>query len=269
MMEKTRRLKKALAAYPESHHKAYPQFFASVTLATESSRDSEKVSELDEQSLQLLKKSFSDGSFQQADSPEISEILVHGWGSGFFGRNAKAVSDIARQAKGFEWLGLVLEGEYQVKQAWKARGDGWAKSVSQEGWKAFSEHLGKARAAYTSAWKLKPDWPLAPAAMITVSMAEGGAEEMRTWFDRAIAAQIDYPEAWSSMRMGLTPTLEWQPGSDAGAPGVTAVDTKRFDTDVPRKFYDVVSDLEAELEVAPGEHIYGRDDIWPHFSGNV
>jgi hypothetical protein len=41
------------------------------------------------------------------------------------------------------------------------------------------------------------------------------------------------------------------------------VKTRRFDTDVPRKFFDVVSDMESEMHVPPGEHIYGQANIWP------
>jgi hypothetical protein len=47
--------------------------------------------------------------------------------------------------------------------------------------------------------------------------------------------------------------------------GIGAVNTKRFDTDIPRKFFDVVSDMEIELQKFLGDHIYGRSDIWPHF----
>jgi hypothetical protein len=45
--------------------------------------------------------------------------------------------------------------------------------------------------------------------------------------------------------------------------GMTAVNTGRFDTDVPHKFFDCVSDVESEMELPPGRHIYGRTDIWP------
>ena len=100
--------------------------------------------------------------------------------------------------------------------------------------------------------------------MVTVVMADAGAEEMRLWFDRAVAAQIDYPEAWSNMRWGLRP--RWHGSRTAMlALGVTALNTARFDTDVPRMFMDSVRDLEQEDEVGSGVHFYGRSDIWPYF----
>jgi hypothetical protein len=64
------------------------------------------------------------------------------------------------------------------------------------------------------------------------------------------------------MRWGMRP--RWNGSHDSMlALGVTAINTGRFDTDVPRKFMDVVNDMESELESGYGEHIYGRDDIWP------
>ncbi|MGA3283782.1 MAG: hypothetical protein ABSD57_04905 [Verrucomicrobiota bacterium] len=85
---------------------------------------------------------------------------------------------------------------------------------------------------------------------------------MRTWFDRTVAAQIDYPGAWSEMRWGLRP--RWY-GSEKAmlAFGVAALNTGRFDTDVPRKYLDCVYDMESEMELPPGRHIFGRDNIWP------
>lgn len=85
---------------------------------------------------------------------------------------------------------------------------------------------------------------------------------MRRWFDRTIAAQIDYAPAWSEMRWGLRP--RWHGSVDAMlALGKAALATRRFDTDVPRKFVDVINDLEAEHELPFGTHLSGREDIWP------
>jgi hypothetical protein len=101
--------------------------------------------------------------------------------------------------------------------------------------------------------------------MIYVAMGESRPEQMRVWFDRAVAAQIDYPKAWDNMRWALRP--RWHGSLEAMiALGKSAVDTGRFDTDVPRKFFDVVSDLESEMELPPGQHLYGQADLWPELS---
>src|SRR5260370_40339383 len=99
--------------------------------------------------------------------------------------------------------------------------------------------------------------------MVEVAMGQSEPEQMRLWFDRAIAAQIDIPLAWSSMRWALRP--RWFGSLDALlALGVKAVDTKRFDTDVPRMFFDCITDIESEEQVPPGQHIHGRFDVCPH-----
>ena len=261
--EKTRRLERAVAAFEQSPYPAYPKLYAAVSLATELGTRSGRIRSLDQRAVEYLKQAFGDGSFRPEDEEEIAELLVNGWAEKFFERNDAAVTQAVRQAKGYSWLALVLEGEHEIDAAWKARGSGWADSVTTQGWQAFSAHIAKGRTALTKAWKLHPDRPLAPARMITVAMGESSLEEMRTWFDRAVDAQVDYPPAWSHMRWGLRP--RWLGSHEAMlALGVRAVDTKRFDTDVPRKLFDFISDVESEMELAPGEHIYGRSDLWPH-----
>jgi hypothetical protein len=263
--EAIRRLERTVSGFEHSKHRAYPKFYATVTLASKLFTDrADRIPVLDALALQRLKEAFADGSFRPEDQAEIADILIMGWGEDFFSRDANTIYPMVQgQGDSFRWLALVLEGEFQIKQAWKARGSGYANTVTQEGWKSFHEHLVQARECFTRAWELRPDLPLAPDQMMTVALGDSGLAEMRLWFDRTLVAQIDYPHAWSEMRWGLRP--RWYGDLDSMlALGVTAVNTRRFDTDAPRVFFDVVSDLEAELELPHGQHIYGREDIWPH-----
>jgi hypothetical protein len=45
--------------------------------------------------------------------------------------------------------------------------------------------------------------------------------------------------------------------------GTTALKTRRFDTEVPRVFLDSLADVESEMNLKPGQHLYAREDIWP------
>ena len=254
---------RALDAFPESHHKAYPQLYASVGITRFLSDHPERITALDASSLKLLGSCFTDGSFLPGDQQEIGEIFINGWGSGFFERNAVAICQITHEAgPAYQWLALTLDGERQINEAWKARGDGYSNTVTKEGWKGFNNHLAEARTTLTQAWNLQPGFPLAPCRMMTVALGDSGADEMRLWFDRTVSAQLDYPQAWSGMRWGLRP--RWYGSENAVlALGRTAVNTGRFDTDVPRKFFDCISDVESEMELPSGRHIYGRADIWP------
>jgi hypothetical protein len=258
------RFDRALAAYPESLHKAYPRFYASVRLAGLLGNDSDRAGALDTSALQLLQKCFADGSFTPADQQEIADIFVNGWGSYFFQRNTGSVCAIAHEAgPDYQWLALTLDGEREITEAWAARGGGYANTVTEEGWRGFHSHLASARSDLTAAWNLEPGWPLAPERMIYVSLGDSDISEMRLWFDRTTTAQIDYPRAWSDLRWGLRP--RWYGNEQAMlALGVAAVNTGRFDTDVPRKFMDCIYDVESEMELPAGRHIYGRDDIWPN-----
>jgi hypothetical protein len=263
--EEIRRLQRAVSGFEHSKHKAYPKFYATVTLAGKIFNDrADRIPVLDALAMQRLKEAFADGSIRPEDQAEIADILVFGWGKDFFSRNAAAIYPMVRDQEGsFQWLALVLEGEYQIKEAWRARGDGYANTVTEKGWEGFHEHLAEARECLTRAWKLQPNLPLAADKMMTVALGDSRLAEMRLWFDRTLAAQIDYPHAWSEMRWGLRPRWYGDLYS-MQAFGVMAVNTRRFDTDIPRVFFDVVSDLEAELKLPRGQHIYGREDIWPH-----
>jgi hypothetical protein len=263
--DRVKRYERALAAYSGTAHRAYPIFYAKVHLMDLSKFAYDQEGELNTSALTLLAKCFEDGTFEPSDEPDIAEIFVESWGRAFFARNTPAVCDIVHGAgPGYQWLALVLDGERDIADAWKARGGGYANTVSDQGWQAFGQKLAQARKSLTQAWTLHPDYPLAPCKMMTVSLGDSGIGEMRTWFDRTLAAQIDYPDAWSNMRWGLRP--RWY-GSEPAmlAFGKTAVGTGRFDTDVPRKFLDSVSDLESEESVPAGRHLYGRPDIWPEF----
>jgi hypothetical protein len=258
-------LQRAVDAYPTSKHRGYPEFYATTVLATSLINDQEgRQPALDAQGFQYLQNAFTDGSILPGDQAQMADILINGWGSGFFTRNATQVyTMIQQQGDKYRWLALVLEGETEINRAWAARGGGYVNTVSEEGWQGFRQHLAKARECLTRAWKLEPGLPLAPDRMIYVSLGDSDITEMRAWFDRTVVAQIDYADAWSQMRWGLRP--RWYGDTDSMlAFGVTALNTRRFDTDVPRKFLDSVGDVEQEMGLQQGRHIYDRDDVWPH-----
>lgn len=263
--ESLRRLERAVKGFENSRHRGYPKFYATVTLADKLIHDqADRLPVLDAQALQDLKAAFADGSIQPGDQEDIANILVQGWGESFLNRNAVAVHSLVQeQGDNFQWLALVLDGQHEISEAWRARGGGYVSTVSASGWQGFSEHLAAARASLTRAWKLHPEFPLAPCRMIYVSLGDSGIGEMRKWFDRTTTAQIDFAWAWSDMRWGLRPRWYGDYNSML-AFGVTALKTHRFDTDVPRKFFDSLSDMESEMGLPAGQHIYGRDDIWPH-----
>jgi hypothetical protein len=99
--------------------------------------------------------------------------------------------------------------------------------------------------------------------MMTVSLGNSGLADMRVWFDRTLAAQVDYAPAWKNLRWGLRP--RWFGDEESMlALGVAAVNTRHFETVVPWQLMDSINDLEEELKPPAGTHLHGREDIWPH-----
>lgn len=262
--ETTKRLEKALKAFEDSKHRGYPKYYTLVSLASHIDENSERYSRLTMQAADALRDALTDGSILPDDQPEVAEMLINGWAKRFFERRRTVVTRmIAELDPKFQWLSLVMSGQKAIRDAWQARGGGYANTVKEEGWKTFGAQLQVARKNLTKAWELQPQYPQAPGLMVYVSLSDNGLEEMRLWFDRTIAAQLDYEDAWSHMRWGLRP--RWHGSLESmRAFGLTALNTKRFDTDVPRKLFDSITDIEAEEDVKPGEHIYGRADIWPY-----
>jgi hypothetical protein len=262
--EGNKRLERAVKAFDGSKHRAYPKFFGVVTLAGKIIDDREdRIPVLDASALKYLRQSLADGSVTTNDQPLVGETLVHDWGRQFFDRNPDEVIAVFKdQGPAYAWLASVLTGEAEISRAWQARGGGYANTVSPAGWEGFSKHLAIAREQLTSAWRLHPEWPLAPARMIYVSMGDADITEMRRWFDLTTTAQIDYPEAWNDMRWALRP--RWF-GNEAAmlAFGRTALNSGRFDTDVPRKYMDTLADLKSEESLPAGTYLFGRRDIWP------
>ena len=263
--EAIRRLERAVKGFQNSRHLCYPKCYAVEMLVGRMIYDKDdRMPVLDAQALEYFHDAFTDGSFQPGDQPLIAEIFVSGWGSPFFNRNSASVcAMVQRLGKPYQWLALVLQGETEINEAWLSRGGGYANTVSDSGWQGFNQHLARARQCLTQAWELNTNWALAPDRMIYVSLGDSNIGEMRKWFDRTVAAQIDYADAWNQMRWGLRP--RWYGSLDAMlAFGATALNTRRFDTDVPRKFFDSLSDVESEMNLPQGQHIYEREDVWPN-----
>lgn len=262
--EGNRRLERAVKGFENSRHLGYPKFYATVMLSSKLIEDAaDRLPVLDAQAMQYLKAALTDGSIQPGDQAQLAEILVNDWGAQFFERNSAAVCSLVQErGDAYQWLALVLQGDSEINAAWAARGGGYANTVSESGWQGFNDHLAKARKCLTQAWQLHPELPLAPTLMMKVSLGDSDITEMRQWFDRATTAQLDYAQAWNEMRWGLRPRWYGDSGSML-AFGRAALNSKRFDTDVPRMFFDSLSDVESEMNLPAGQRLFGRADIWP------
>jgi ankyrin repeat protein len=146
------------------------------------------------------------------------------------------------------WLMKMIEGETEIRLAWKDRGSGWASTVSESGWSGFGQHLAKARAALAEAHELQPNYPEAAGSMITVIMGGGGApgETERLWLDRAIQADPEYRHAYDAYLLAMRP--RW--GGDHNVMldfGKECLATKRSDTAIPFYIIMPLKDIGSEM----------------------
>ena len=185
-------------------------------------------------------------------------------GSGPGGHDQRFLDRLAADKAVDPYIAYVIAGEREDDLAWKARGSGFAGEVTPEGWRGFRLHLAKAREHFTAAYKAQPDLPEAPAAMVRVAMADADAEEgeLRLWFDRARAAQVDHQKTYDAMRWALRP--RWGGSHEKMLEiGLEGVQSGRYDTSLPFQFVlavvDVMNDRVGQNE--PGD-VIGSAEIY-------
>jgi hypothetical protein len=200
---------------------------------------------LDPVELRWFEESLTDGSYAPNEDVVFATHMVSGSGKYLFSRNLGAVGAAVESARWIDpWVKLLLAGVRSVDEAWNSRGAAYASKVKPEEWKGMADSLAAARKALTQSWRLRPDRPEAPTAMIGVVMAEGrGNETPRFWFDRAVAARFDYMRAYDVLQNAL----RWRWSGDPDALMSFArecAETRRFDTEVPLQAFWAVEQIE-------------------------
>src|SRR5439155_8999374 len=145
------------------------------------------------------------------------------------------------------WVVEMLYGEHEVKLAWEARGGGWANTVTDDGWKQFFDHLGRARDHLVKAHQIHPEFPEAATKMISVAMGGNGRfpENERDWFDKAAAAQIDHAPAYDSYVWSIYP--RWGGSHQKMFQfGLECLATGRYDTVVPTELLRIVERIDSD-----------------------
>jgi len=161
-------------------------------------RDSKRLAEIVERT---AKKSFADMTKAFIDKKDMAAATVAWLESGkFSGEDLRCVFWALRTRVNFgstnilaklertsvdEWLKLLWRIKVEKNAAWKARGSGYAKTVSKEGWKGFASHGDACRAAFKRAMELHP-YP--EAAYLFSGLAPFDDEV----FTSATAVQLDY-----------------------------------------------------------------------------
>jgi len=146
--------------------------------------------------------------------------------------------------------------------AWRARGSGTIDTVTAKGYQEFQQKLLVAREQFTKAWNADPSNPIAPSDMIVVAMAlsADSGESPRLWFDRAVSAVMDWPDAYNNYQLCLEP--KWGGSYRALIEfGIECAETRRYDTVVPGRLSEVVllvRLLRGDSDWIRNEELYGR-----------
>ena len=130
------------------------------------------------------------------------------------------------------WFACMADAESERLKAWKARGGGFASSVSEEGWKNFREHLGKAREFAERAYELHPEVPESAALVLRIVAPECDGGEKDRWLDAVLQVEVDNADAWGTYRFHSLP--RWG-GTIEGIRILADAqwDTQRFDSLLP------------------------------------
>jgi hypothetical protein len=147
------------------------------------------------------------------------------------------------------WLTLMLRGRIATDEAFDILGSGYPETMTAEERKVFSQHVEVARLAFEEAWRLHPEFPQSATMMIGIAFCSR-KEEMRMWFDRAVAAEIDGPMPYVYYVKYSRPR---RGGSfeELAAFAESCYQTQRHDTQIPLFYatimFQIAEDLKCDL----------------------
>jgi hypothetical protein len=241
---------KALSLLPDSKYPKFISFLAALNAKRPGGGKNAKPDKAqDKVSLQYLSAGFSDDSFLPGEMAALRWYVDSPNFEAFFTRNKDKMIDIFKYAPSVApWVKEYVMGVSFVNAAWAARGGDWAANVTQAGWQGFAENLAAARIHLVNSWKDNPHDPAAATEMITVCMGESEeTDTMRSWFDRAVAADFDYIPAYSTLRWGMRP--RWGGSYEQmNAFGQECAATGRYDTMVPNERIAIALDISDDAQ---------------------
>jgi len=256
-------LRLAIAGFPRTGYARFLIVMAATNLGKslqDRKGDAQEISEADRIALEALRNGLDAESFHENEMTALRFRLCSESTESLLRRRPLEVVEVFKQATNLPaWIRELGQGRGYARAAWVARTDGWSSEVTEVGWEGWRQNLAKAREHFTKAWELNPKDPAAAAYMIEVTMGDSGnKQEMRRWFDRAVAAEMDCWEAYRSLMWALRP--RWHGSHEEMLQfGDECLRTGRFDTCVPHYYQMIVDDISEEEQ----DHraIYQRPEI--------
>ncbi len=223
--------------------------------------------------LHWFEQSMREGSYGPDDDMVLAWQLQKREGAAFFFRSSFRATAALGSAPWLEpWIKHLFLGLRHHDEAWRARGGDFASAVKRGDWPRFNAFNRQARTDLVESWRLAPDRAEAASTMIQVAvdLPEPG-ENSRLWFDRSVAAQLDYVPAYERQMRLLKP--RWSGGSyeERLRFAREVADTGRYDTDVPLQAVRAVTgayrDQKDSEAGGGGDPIYARPGIYSMVEG--
>ena len=193
---------------------------------------------------QLLKQALASGELEQAHPQYVYRNLAETSDLA----ELRSILSMLEKSKIDPWVIRMIAGEIELNIAWAARGGGYANTVSENGWKKFDAHGRQAYKYLEEAWKMHPEWPESATHLVYVACGLNG-DEMVQWFNRAMAAEIDYTQAYKYFLWGLRPRWHgsWHMMLALGQKAAD-VDDVWYYTAAPLAFVWSVQDIAGEMD---------------------
>ena len=114
---------------------------------------------------------------------------------------------LAEDEQADPWVAHYALGNLWSGRGWEARGDGWARDVSEKQWDLYYDCLAKARGYLTLAWETHPSWPEPAVKLIgeTMGVQFHPDRDEEFWFNEAISVRIDTQRAYTKYAYALAP----------------------------------------------------------------
>jgi Ankyrin repeats (3 copies) len=172
----------------------------------------------------------------------------------------KSLNRVRAIKKSNRWLKNSLLGVIHIKLAWKARGSSWGYKVTDAGRKGFRSNLKTAEKYLTEAWNQHQDLPEPAAFMIIVTKGNGSIAERIMWFNRAIAAQVDYHRAYGIVASALLP--RWCGSVELLIElGNACYDSGLYEGDIPIKMLTFFKHAASEMSEYQWQTVYRQPGV--------
>ena len=173
-------------------------------------QDSEVAQNARERGLQLLVKAASLEEIEPVYKEFVAIRLSRfGWRYSAFTEKDKELYCrlLTENEHADPWIAHYAYGNLWSDRGWEARGDGWARDVSDKQWGLYYEYLAEAHGHLTLAWEIHPNWPESAVKLIgeTMGVQFHPDRDEEFWFNEAVAARIDIQRAYTRYAYALAP----------------------------------------------------------------